>query len=82
MNLSMQGIPIPSHKLARKSAALEAVKKLHRAGELDCYLKPVPPKRCDSDEEDEERMSEKKKQHAGTNKRVLYYRNMVKTLVV
>ena len=78
--LPMQGVPVPCRKLARKSAALEAVKELHKAGELDCYLNPVLPKQCDSDEEDKEKMMEKKVKHAGTNKRVLYYRNKVNTL--
>lgn len=78
----MQGLPIPSHKLARKSAALEAVKKLHEAGELDCYLKPISHKRIDSDEEDEEKMIEKRKTHAGTNRKVMYYRNEVNALIV
>ena len=53
------------------------MKRLHEAGELDDYLKPVSHKTIDSDEEDEEKMIEKKETHAGTNRRVLYYKSSV-----
>ena len=53
------------------------MKKLRKAGELDDYLKPVSQKRIDSDEEDKEKMVEKKEAHAGTNRRVMYYKDVV-----
>lgn len=37
---------MPNSKLAKKSAAFEAVKKLHLAGELTDHLKPVTKKIC------------------------------------
>lgn len=63
--------------LARKAAALEAIKQLHIKGELDDHLKPISHKDVDSDEEDEVKMTEKKKRHAGTQRKVMYYRNEV-----
>ena len=75
----MQGLPVPSQTLARKLAALEAVKRLLEAGELNKHLKPISHAKIDSDEEDEEKMTEKKKAHAGTSKNVIYYKNVVST---
>lgn len=63
--------------LAKKAAALSTIEKLHKAGELDEHLKPVSHQDVDSDEEDSEKMEEKRKKHAGTDKRVLYYKKEV-----
>ena len=64
-------------KLAKKAAALDAIKILHAAGEFDDHLKPVSHKDIDSDEEDDEKMKERQKEHAGTDRRNMYYRNEV-----
>ncbi len=48
--MSPQGVWFPSKRLADKFAALEAVKKLDQAGELDRHLKPI----VRSDESDSE----------------------------
>lgn len=55
------------------------MKKLHEAGEFNDYLNPVLHTRIDSDEEDDEKMTEKKKVHAGTNRKVMYYKTVVST---
>lgn len=65
--------------LAKKAAALEVIKQLHIEGELDDHLKPIPHEDVDSDEEDEVKMTEKKKRQAGTQRKVMYYRNEVST---
>lgn len=63
----------PSKKLADKSAALEAVKRLDQAGELDDRLKPIA-KSDDSDTEDEESAKGTK---VNTERKTSYYRNKV-----
>ncbi len=68
---------MPTLRIAEKSAALEGVKKLHKIGELDRYLKPVSKGGEDSDEEDEAKVEERKINHAGTEKRGQNYRNEV-----
>lgn len=62
---------MPKARLAEKSAALEAIRVLHKAGELDEHLKPVTID-PDSDEEGEEGGGVKEK-HAGTERRAKYY---------
>lgn len=71
-----QGLPMPTRQIAKKSAALEAVRLLHEAKELDDYLRPFT-RNEDSDVEDEEKMAEKLIEHAGTEKRHNYYPNRV-----
>ena len=66
-----------SRRIAEKSAALQTIRELHRRGELDEHLKPVT-RDPDSDGEDEEEEGEKDK-HAGTERRVKYYRDEVCT---
>ena len=67
---------MPTRRIADKSAALEAVKKLHEVGELNDHLLPVS-KSDDSDTEDELKMEERKIKTAGTEKRSNYYPNKV-----
>ena len=67
---------MPTRRIAERSAALEAVKLLHIAKELDDHLKPFT-KDEDSDLEDEVKMTEKQMPHAGTEKRHHYYPNRV-----
>ena len=62
--------------MAEKSAALEAVKQLHQAGELDNHLRPLV-RDDDSDLEDEEKMVAKSVANTGTEKRSDYYSNRV-----
>lgn len=59
-------------RIADKSAALAAIRELHRRGELNEHLQPVT--RDPDSEEDEEEEEEK---HAGTEKKSKYYRNEV-----
>ncbi len=72
----MQGMWLPTKRLADKSAALEAIRKLDEYGELDCHLKPII-KDDDSGDEDEELVEEKKKPHAGTERSINYFLNKV-----
>lgn len=54
----VQGYWFPTRRLAEKSAALEAVKQLDQAGELDSYLRPIAKvDNSDSDEDEEEEFS-------------------------
>ena len=62
-------------RLAEKSAALAAIRELHKRGELDKHLKPVTTD-PDSDEDDEEGEGEDKR--AGTERRAKYYPDEVK----
>lgn len=59
-------------RIADKSAALAAIRELHRRGELNEHLQPVT--RDPDSEPDEEEEEEK---HAGTEKKSKYYRNEV-----
>lgn len=68
--------------LAKKAAALEAIKILYKEKELDEHLKPVTQRELDSDEEDGEKMDNKRRQNAGTMKRAMYYRNEVSMVTV
>ena len=69
---------MPKLKIAKQAAALDAIEKLHRCGELDHdHVKPIIKEQVDSDEEDEEKMEEKKQKHAGTQRRLLYYKHEV-----
>ena len=68
---------MPTRRIAEKSAALEAVKLLHEAKELDDYLKPFTKDDDDSDVEDEAKMAEKRIPNAGTEKRPHHYPNRV-----
>lgn len=74
---SVQGPLLPSVRVARKAATLEAVRLLHQAGELNDHLKPVEHKEEDSDEDDEHKMEIKRVPHAGKKRRVQYYLNQV-----
>lgn len=59
-------------RIADKSAALAAIRELHRRGELNEHLQPVtrdPDSELDEEEEEEK--------HAGTEKKSKYYRNEV-----
>lgn len=67
---------MPTRRIADKSAALEAIKKLHKVGELNDNLLPVS-KSEDSDDEDEMKVEERKIKSAGTEKRSNYYENKV-----
>lgn len=58
-------------RIADKSAALAAIRELHRRGELNEHLQPVTR---DPDSEPDEEEEEK---HAGTEKKSKYYRNEV-----
>lgn len=64
-------------KVARKAAALEVVRLLHQAGELNDHLKQVKREEEDSDEEDDHKMKMKKVKHVGTKRRIQYYRKQV-----
>ena len=66
---------MPTKRTAQKSAALEAVKRLHEAGELKDDLKPLDRSDFDSGEEDEMDCEEDK--HTGTERSSDYYRNEV-----
>ena len=68
---------MPSMKLAKKAAALEVVKRLHKSGELNDHLKQVEQKEEDSDEEDHDKMEMKKVAHSGTKRKVQYYLKQV-----
>lgn len=72
---------MPTKKIADKSAALEAIKKLHEIGELDKHLLPLC-KMADSSDNNEavEGGEEKRKKQVGTAKRSAYYRNEVMLL--
>ena len=72
---------MPTSRIADKSAALEGIKQLHKAGELDNHLVPIS-KSMDSDEEDVAKMEEKRKPNAGTEKRAHDYPNEVFVRVV
>lgn len=62
-------------RIADKSAALAAIRELHRRGELDEHLKPVTiDPDSDNDEEEEEKAKDK---HAGTERRAKYYPDKV-----
>lgn len=37
---------MPSLKMAKRSAAFEAIKQLHACGELSDHLKPIEPESC------------------------------------
>lgn len=79
----MKGEWFPTKRLADKSAALCAVKQLDEAGELDQHLKPLSKDEdSDDDDDDEDLCEEKKKPHAGTERRTGHYRNMVCIAVV
>lgn len=71
---------MPTRRIAEKSAALEAIKLLHEAGELDEYLRPISRLTDLSDDEHlgEREIIDGRKKHAGTVKRSNYYPNMVK----
>ena len=64
-------------RIADKSAALAAIRELHKRGELDKHLKPVT-KDPDSEEDEEDMETEK---HAGTEKRAKYYSDEVFTCI-
>ncbi len=70
---------MPTRRIADKSAALEGIKRLHEIGELDRHLKPVSKYEGDSDDEDEDKVEEKRLNHAGTERRGQYYHNEVHT---
>ena len=74
---------MPTKRIADKSAALEAVKKLHKCGELNKYLLPCLKKEyysSDSEgDEDPDMALERKKKHAGTARRSSLYPNKVKS---
>ena len=72
---------MPTRRIADKSAALEGVKLLHEAGELDHHLLPVS-KSMDSDEEDVAKMEEKRKLNSGTEKRAHDYPNEVRDVIL
>ena len=67
---------MPTRRIAEKSAALEVVKRLHQAGELDDLLRSIA-REIDSDLEDEEKVAAKSVTHAGTERRNDYYPNRV-----
>ena len=73
---------MPTKRIADKSAALEAIKQLHKCGELNKYLLPCLKKEYySSDSEGEEDPGvalERKKKHAGTARRSSLYLNKVK----
>lgn len=58
-------------RIADKSAALAAIRELHRRGELNEHLQPVT-RDPDSEEDEDEEEGEKEK-HAGTEKNAKYY---------
>lgn len=68
---------MPTRRIAEKSAALEAVKQLHKANELNEHLLPFSKVVNSSDEDETTTTEEKKKKHAGTAKRSDYYPNKV-----
>ena len=70
---------MPTRRIAERCAALEAVKRLHAAGELDDHLRPRVEV-GDSDEEDEVKVEERKTANAGTEGRQQYYRREVGSL--
>ena len=63
-----------SRRIADKSAALQAIRELHRQGELDEHLRPVTR---DPDSDEDEEAEEEREKHAGTEKRAKYYRDEV-----
>lgn len=65
-----------SCRIADKSAALQAIRELHKRGELDEHLKPVTR---DPDSEGEDEEEGQKEKHAGTGRRAKYYRDEVCT---
>ena len=65
-------------RIADKSAALEAIRRLHRRGELDEHLKPVTTD-PDSDGNEDEEEKERDK-HAGTERRAKYYPDEVRVV--
>ena len=70
-----------TRRIAERFAALEAVKQLHAAGELDDHLRPCT-NTGDSDDEDDMKIEERKvATNAGTETRQQYYRNEVGCLL-
>ena len=67
---------MPTKRTAQKSAALEAVKRLHEAGELKDDLKPLDRSDFDSEGEEDEMDCEEDK-HTGTERSSDYYPNEV-----
>lgn len=66
---------MPNRRFADKSAALMAIRELHKCKELDQHLRIVSK---DLDSEDELGESEKAQaKHAGTGRRKQYYQNEV-----
>ena len=75
--LFIQGLWMPTSRIAEKSAALEGVKRLHEVGELNDHLLPVPKEELDSDEEDEIKIVARGAESAGTEKQSQDYPNEV-----
>ena len=79
MGVCAQGAWFPSKKLADKSAALEAVKVLDEAGELDPHLKPMM-RGEDSDMEVEEEGEEGEgAAKANMDRKAAHYLNKVRS---
>ena len=72
---------MPTKRIADKSAALEAIKKLHKVGELNERLLPISKMvdLSDDDDNDEPASKERKRKNAGTTRRADYYPNKVHT---
>ena len=76
--LSFQGLWMPTKRIADKSAALEAIKELHKVGELNKRLLPISKAMDLSDDEgDESATLERRRKHEGTTKKANYYPNKV-----
>lgn len=65
---------MPTKRIADKSAALEAIKKLHEVSELNEHLLPISKMVDLSDDED---TKQERRRHEGTAKRADYYPNKV-----
>ncbi len=72
---------MPTRRIAEKSAALEVVKHLHQAKELNDHLRIVS-KETDSDLEDEEKVIAKGVAHSGTERKSNYYPNRVRANII
>lgn len=71
---------MPTKRIADKSAALEAIRKLHKLGELDERLLPTSKVMDLSDTEDDESAKLERRRHEGTAKRANYYPNKVPSI--
>jgi endoribonuclease Dicer len=65
---------MPTKRIADKSAALEAIQELHKAGELNEHLLPISKM---VDLSDDEATRQERSRHEGTAKRANNYPNKV-----